>query len=363
MIAVQCLMIETIMSMNNLNNHLAMIALSLAMLGCTTQAADNENGPSTQVAKLPVDVKVVRASTLIQEESVAGSVLANREVTITSEVSKKVISIHFKDGSYVNKGQLLYRLDDSEIKARLKQIQSELAFAKLTESRLSELLKNESVRQEEYDIALTKLQSLLASEELLLVELSKTSITAPFSGLVGITKVETGSLVNPGLPLVTLQDQHTVKIEFTVAEKHLPFVKSGKRISFSVLGDTARLPATISATESGIDTESRTITVQAFSSNKNGTLRPGMSASVFMSTVEDNATGITLPTEALIPGARGYSVFAVKTGHARITPVTIANRTETDALITAGLHDGDTVMISNILRSGDGTPVEIVSIK
>ena len=349
--------------MNKLNNHLATIALGLAVLGCTTQAADNENGSSGQVTKLPVDVKVVRASALVQEESVAGSVLANREVTVTSEVSRKVISIHFTDGRYVTKGQLLYKLDDSEVKARLKQIQSELALAKLTESRLSKLLKNESVRQEEYDVALTRLQSLQASEELLLVELSKTSITAPFSGVVGITKVEIGSLVNPGLPLVTLQDQGTVKIEFTVAEKHLPFVKTGKDISFSVLGDSVRLPATISATESGIDAESHTIMVQAFSFNKNGKLRPGMSARVFLSTVEENATGITLPTEALIPGAQGYSVFAVKKGVARITHVTIGNRTETDALITSGLNDGDTVMISNILRSGDGTPVEIVSTK
>lgn len=340
-----------------------MIALSLAVLGCTTQAADNEKVASGPATKLPVDVKVVRASALVQEESVAASVLAKRQITVTSEVSKKVISIHFKDGSYVNKGQLLYKLDDSEIKARLKQIQSELALAKLTESRLSQLLKNESVRQEEYDVALTRLQSLQASEELLLVEMSKTSITAPFSGVVGITKVEIGSLVNAGLPLVTLQDQGTVKIEFTVSEKHLPFVKTGKNISFSVLGDGVRLPATISATESGIDAESRTIVVQAFSLNKNGKLRPGMSARVFLSTVEENATGITLPTEALMPSAQGYSVFAVKKGVARLTQVTVGNRTETDALITAGLSDGDTVMISNILRSGDGTPVEIVSTK
>ena len=117
------------------------------------------------------------------------------------------------------------------------------------------------------------------------------------------------------------------------------------------------------ALNSGIDAESRTIMVQAFSANKNGKLRPGMSARVFISTVEENATGITLPTEALIPSAQGYSVFAVKNGVARITHVTIGNRTETDALITSGLNDGDTVMISNILRSGNGTPVEIVSTK
>lgn len=116
--------------MNKLNNHLAIIVFGLAVFGCTTQAANNENGPSGEIVKLPVDVKVVRATALIQEESVAGSVLANREVTITSEVSKKIVSIHFEDGRYVNKGQLLYRLDDGEVKARLKQTQSELALAK-----------------------------------------------------------------------------------------------------------------------------------------------------------------------------------------------------------------------------------------
>ena len=56
------------MSMNKLNNHLAIIVFGLAVFGCTTQAANNENGPSGEIVKLPVDVKVVRATALIQEE-------------------------------------------------------------------------------------------------------------------------------------------------------------------------------------------------------------------------------------------------------------------------------------------------------
>ena len=347
--------------MNKINNYLAIGALGMAILGCSTRAADKRSDASGAPSKLPVDVKIVKYSSLIQEESVAGSILPNRQVEITSELPKKVTSIHFTDGTFVSKGQLLYKLEDGEIKARLKQVQAELALARLNESRLQQLLRNESVRQEEYDVALTRLQSLQANEELLQIELSKTFITAPFPGIVGITKVQAGSLVTPGTALVTLQEQGTVKVQFTVSEKYLSNLRKGSQIHFSVAGEKARIPARISATESGIDVQSRTITVHAIKSNHDGKLKPGMSATVYFSTVPEDAKGLTLPTQSLMPGAQGYSVFVIKNGVAKITPVTIGNRNESEALITSGLNDGDSVMISNILRSGEGTPVEIVS--
>ena len=351
------------MKKNKLNIYLSFIALTAALIGCTTEAADNSSQSSSQTNRLPVDVKVVKASTLIQEETVAGSILPNKEVTIMSEVSKKITAISFSDGSKVAKGQLLYKLDDSDIIARLKQVQAELSLAKLNETRLSQLLKNESVRQEEYDVAATKLKSLEASEEILQVELSKTTIRAPFPGVIGITKVEIGSLVGPGMPLVILQEQGNIKIEFTIPEKYLAHVTTGKKIQFSTTSDRQKFTARISATESGLDIQSRTITVHAVAVNHNNILRPGMSARVHLSTVSEGATGITLPTESLIPSAHGYSVFTVKNGLAKITAVTVGNRSESEALITSGINDGDTVMISNILRSGDGTPVQIVSTK
>lgn len=351
------------MKKNKLNIYLSFIALTAALIGCTTEAADNSSQSSSQTNRLPVDVKVVKASTLIQEETVAGSILPNREVTIMSEVSRKITAVSFSDGSKVAKGQLLYKLDDSDVIARLKQVQAELSLAKLNETRLSQLLKNESVRQEEYDVAATKLKSLEASEEMLQVELSKTTIRAPFQGVIGITKVEIGSLVSPGMPLVVLQEQGNIKIEFTIPEKYLAHVTTGKKIQFSTTSDGKKFTARISATESGLDIQSRTITVHAVAANHKNILRPGMSARVHLSTVSEGATGITLPTESLIPSAQGYSVFTVKNGLAKITAVTVGNRSESEALITSGINDGDTVMISNILRSGDGTPVQIVSTK
>ncbi|HEY0651534.1 MAG TPA: efflux RND transporter periplasmic adaptor subunit [Chryseosolibacter sp.] len=349
--------------MSKINSYLLIAGLSVVALACSTQAADNKGDSPAQSNKLPVDVKVVKYTALNQEESVAGSLLANREVEITSELLKKVEAVHFSDGSYVATGQKLYSLEQGDIRARLRQSEAELALAKLNESRLYNLLKNESVRQEEYDIALTKVQSLEATKEQLEVELSKTTIVAPFSGIAGISKVQIGSLVSPGTPLVKLQEQGRIKVQFTVSEKYVSNLKNGKAIFFTVSGNENRIPAVISATESGLDAQSRTITVHAVTSNQNGALKPGMSARVFFSISAQNAKGLGLPTESLIPGGNGYNVFVVKNGIAKMTPVTVGNRNEAEALITSGLNDGDTVMISNILRSGDGTPVQIVSSK
>jgi membrane fusion protein, multidrug efflux system len=351
------------MIMNKINIYLHIAGLSIVALACSTQASDNKADSPVTSNKLPVDVKVVKYTSHNQEETVAGSILANREVEISSELPKKVQTVHFADGSYVTTGQKLYSLEQGDIRAKLKQAEAELALARLSESRLSTLLENESVRQEEYDVALTKFQSLEAAKEQLEIELSKATIVAPFSGIVGISKVQIGSHVSPGTPLVKLQEQGRLKVQFTVSEKYLGSLKKGKSVFFTVSGNENRILAAISATESGLDATSRTITVHAITSNQNGTLKPGMSARVFFSTSSDDAKGLSLPTEALIPGGNGYNVFVVKNGVAKMVPVTVGNRNEADALITSGLVDGDSVMVSNILRSGDGTPVQIVSSK
>ncbi|TXI35034.1 MAG: efflux RND transporter periplasmic adaptor subunit [Niabella sp.] len=344
---------------------LGLLLTILVLEACSSKASDNKNESSaaTEAAPgLPVDVQVVQETAMQQTEAVAGSVLPNRTVDIMSELSKKITAVNFKDGAFVGAGQVLYKLDDADIRAKLRQLQAELNLASISENRFRELLKTETVRQEEYDIALAKLQSLQAGKEILQVELSKTNIRAPFSGIVGITKVFAGTLVSPGLPLVSLQEQASLKIQFSISEKYLPIVKAGTKIQFSTELSDDKLTAKVVSTEASVDIQSRNIIVQAEVINTGNRLKAGMSAKIYFNTSGENAKAITIPTEALIPGTNGYSVFVVKNGIAKITAVSISNRNESSAWINKGLNNGDTIMISNILRSADGTPVRIVSI-
>jgi membrane fusion protein, multidrug efflux system len=202
---------------------------------------------------------------------------------------------------------------------------------------------------------------LYAGHELLKIELSKTEIRAPFSGRVGMTQLHSGAWVAAGSPLVELQDQGTVKIQFPVSEKYAEVLRFGRKISFSTINNLERYTAIITGTEAGIDRNTRNITVYATTNNTKSLLKPGMSVRIYFPTANENALGFLLPTQALMAGGNGYSVFAVKNGVAKATAVRIGNRTESDALITSGLSEGDTVMISNILRTVEGTPVQAVT--
>lgn len=339
------------------------VAITAAVIACNSKASDKGQKPqaASAPAGLPVDVKVVGESSIDQNEVVAGSIVPNRTIEIAAELPRKLVAVHFKDGAFVRQGELLYQLDDADIKARIRQLQADLNLALINEQRLAALLKTESVRREEYDIAYAKLQSLQAAKEVLQVELGKTMIRAPFSGVIGISKVFAGSYIIPGTSLVGLQEQHVLKVQFSISEKYFPVLKPGTKVFFTTALNNDKITATIVSAEAFVDAQSRAILVQALVSNSTGKLKPGMSAKVFFNTSTSHAKGMMIPTEALIPGGNGYSVFVVKNGVAAIRPVTVANRNEKEAMVNTGLSAGDTVIVSNILRTSDGTPVSIVS--
>lgn len=343
---------------------LGIFLLSLVIISCGSKAEMPKQSANQAQATpaLPVDIMIVHGASLLQEEIMAGSISPSREVIITSEIARKVAYVAFKDGSFVNKGQLLYKLDDAEIRARIRQLQAELKLARTNEQRMASLLKTETVRQAEYDETLMRLQSLEAEQDGLFVALSKTEIRAPFSGMIGITKVYAGAFVTPGAPMVELQDQGSVKLNFSVSEKYLPLVKIGNKVKFTTEVSKDTFSALITATEPGIESQNRSFPLQAVTPNSSRLLKAGMSAKVMFNTAQ-GTKGITVPAEALIPNGNGYSVFVVKNGAATITPVIISNRNENEAIITKGLNDGDSVMVSNILRAADGMPVQVVTSK
>ena len=338
------------------------LLLSIALLYSCTEKEKNNSSGSAGNSSLPVDITIAKSSTHSQSEAIAGTIISNRHVEITSELSKKIVTVNFKDGSFVKAGSILYKIDDADIKAKLLQLQAELDLAILNEQRLSALLKTESVRREEHDIAVAKKQALLASKQFLQDEFNKTIIRAPFNGIIGISKVFAGSYVTPGTPLTSLQEQHLLKLQFHIPEKYVKLVKQGMNISFTTVENDQKLNAKIISTDVALNNDTRSIMVQAIVSNSTGRLKPGMSAKVFFSPDKAERSGFSLPTEAVVPGEKGYSVFIISKGVAKQQTVEVVDRTDNHVLVRSGIKQGDSVLISNLLRVSEGTSVQIASI-
>lgn len=290
--------------------------------------------------------------------SVTGTIEADELVNIQSEISGLVRGIYFREGGTVQKGQLLIKIDDSELQAQLAQAKTRKELAAENEHRAKLLLQKEAISQEEYDISLADLKSARAQEQLIQAQLAKTSIRAPFSGRIGLRSISAGSFLSPQTVVASLVSTDPVKITFSVPEKYASQIKLNTSISFTVKGMDKKFSAVIYAIEPGIETATRTLQLRAKTANPDNQLLPGSFASIELplTTVED---AILIPTQAIIPVQDGKQVFIASNGKAKEVKVETEDRTEKSVLITSGLNPGDTVLTTGIMTLKEGLPVKV----
>ena len=290
--------------------------------------------------------------------SLSGTLEANEQVEIRSEIMGVVDAINFKEGTQVSKGQVLLRINDIELRAHLSKVGTAKQLASENERRAKLLLEKQAISQEEYDVASAEYKSAQAESQLISAQLGKATIRAPFSGTIGLRYISEGTYVTPTTPIATLVNTKQLKITFSIPEKYANRIKLDSDISFTTSGSKTEHTAKIYAIEPQIDVATRTLKMRAIAENPEGKLFPGMFASVVLplETVDD---AILVPTEALIPIQNGKMIFVSKDGKAKQIKVETGSRTETSVRIISGLKVGDTILTSGVMSLKDGVPVKV----
>lgn len=336
------------------------ILLDVIVYGCSSKNKDAKTGTSAVVNKpIGAEVYVVKDTTLQEKLNVLGSLVANERVQIVSESARRLIKINFQEGSYVRKGQLLFKLDDAGLQAQLKKLYAQRKLIANDEQRTAALLKMEGVSRQEYERAAGSVESIDADIEYTKVEIAQTEIRAPFSGKTGIRKVSEGAFVTQNMPLVTLEDISLIKIEFAVPEKYANSVGLNQPVNFQVENSDQLYKATIKVIEPYVDQNTRSLFIRAIAGNGDKKLLPGSSATVEVALNQIPNT-VMIPSKALIPSLEGNSVLTIEHGKAVKTNVEVGLRTNTSVQITKGLQPGDSVMTTNILRAKPGVSIQAV---
>lgn len=278
-----------------------------------------------------------------------GKIVSFNQVEIYSEVNGKVTDIYFKEGETVSKGDLLIKLNDADLQAQLLKTKSQLKLAEQKLERLKKLVSVNGVSQEEIDVQENELNVFKADLAFYLAQISKTTITAPFSGALGLKNISIGSYVNTGSPIVSLVQENPLFVEFSVPEKYNTLLKKGLVVNFSNdnLQGIKNYSASIYAIEPRIDESSKTIKARALI-NGNHKLYAGSFVKVFMNLNQTENT-ILVPTQAVIPTLKGHKVIVSKNGIATDVFVTIGLRTDERIQILEGLNTGDTVITTGLL--------------
>jgi membrane fusion protein (multidrug efflux system) len=162
---------------------------------------------------------VVRPQVLHDRLEVTGTLLANEEIELRSEISGRVEEILFREGTPVSKGSLLMKIDDRELQAQIRKLRYEEKQAGDDLYRKEKLLELKAVSREEYDISVNQLGIIRAQIDLLEVQLSRTELRAPFDGMIGLRQVSPGEYITPNVPVALLLQTDPIKLQFSIPKK------------------------------------------------------------------------------------------------------------------------------------------------
>jgi membrane fusion protein (multidrug efflux system) len=338
--------------------------LLVAGLGAFIFYRINENKGDAQKDKgknkMPARVNgiVLKPAEFADNLSLSGSIEANEQIEVRSEVSGIVESINFTEGTTVSKGQPLFKVNDLELRAQLGKAQTAQNLASENERRANLLLEKEAISREEYDIAKADFQSAKAEAQLISAQLAKTTVRAPFSGKIGLRSISKGTYVTPETVVAKLVNTSQVKITFSVPEKYATQIKSGSTLRFTVAGHKEKFSAKIYAIEPEVETTTRTLQVRAVAQNPEGKLLPGTFANVILP-LDKITDALLVPTQALIPIQNGKKVFVARGGKAKEIIVETGARTNKNVLVLTGLKPGDTVLTTGVMALKDDAPVKV----
>lgn len=306
---------------------------------------------------LNINAVVVHPRMLTDEVPIIGSLIPDEEVNLSFETSGKIVEINFEEGTTVQKGQLLAKVNDRPLQAQLQRLVSQLKLAEDRVFRQDALLKRDAVSQEAYEQVKTELATLNADIESVEAQIAQTELRAPFDGIIGLRQVSVGTYASPTTIVAKLTKISPLKLEFSVSERYARDIQVGTNLTFTLEGSLDTYHAQVYARESSLDINTHTLTVRALYPNPSG-IMPGRYASITLKR-QEYKDALAIPSQAIVPEMGKDKVFLYRSGKAE--PVEIVTGIRTDALVQAvkGLAAGDTVIISGTQQLRTGMDVTI----
>lgn len=352
------------------------LAASIALLFCAACTAKKEKPK----AKPPVPVKVAQAlpkDVPLQIKAI-GNIEAYTSVAIKSQVSGQISRVHFKEGSDVQKGELLISIDPEPFQATLSQCeaarakdQAQAKFAGDQAKRYEGLLKDGIVTYDQYDQLRANAESLaaaVASDRAAIknarMQLGYCSIRSPISGRTGTISLQPGNLVKANdLPIVTINQLSPIYVTFNLPEKRLAEVK--RAMAAGQLKIETVIPnepgstevGTISFLDNAVNPATGTIKLKGVFANTSRKLWPGQFTDVVI-TLGSRRNAVVIPTNAIQTSQQGEFVYVVKPDNTVEMRQVTSTAAGEETVIEKGLASGETVVVDGQLRLTPGATVE-----
>jgi membrane fusion protein, multidrug efflux system len=325
--------------------------------GAKSGGAGGPGGPGGEMPPSPAEVAVAKKDTVVDALEATGQIEAIQAIDLRPDIEGRVVQIPATEGTEVAAGTVLVRIDDQELKAQVARAEADRDLARQALARTKDLLTQRASSTSDLERAEATARSSQAELDLLTLRLDRTTVRAPFAGVVGQRFVSLGDYVTTGSRLMTLQTVNPQRVAFTVPEKFASRLRKGQKVTFRVAALTGReFTGTVDFVDPVVQLPARTILIKALVANPKRELQAGMFAEARLAT-EVRPGAVIVPEDALVPMQGSFFVWAVVDGKAVRRTVGIGVRSPGFVEIRSGVDAGEQVVVGGQERLFDGAPV------
>jgi membrane fusion protein (multidrug efflux system) len=297
---------------------------------------------------MPVEVAVARADTVRDEVAATGQIEAVQSIELRPEVEGRIVAFLVREGQEVAAGTPLFQIDSTELGAQVAQLAAQRDLANQDLARTKDLMAQNAASTQDLEHAEANARSMDAQYRLMNTRLARTTVRAPFSGIVGQRFVSQGDYVTNTTKLASLQTVSPMRATFNVPERYARSLRPGQEVTFNV----AAIPNRVFVGEADfvdpvVALPGRTILVKAHVPNPQRLLQPGMFIEAHLVTAV-RPKAIVVPEDAIVPVQGANFVWAVQEGKAVQRQVGLGVRTPGFVEITSGVDAGEQVVVGGL---------------
>lgn len=311
---------------------------------------------------------VAEKTTWPSSMNVIGTIEAVQGVTVSADLPGTVEKINFDSGKAIRQGDVLIELDTRQERAQLHALEAQRDLARINYTRMEQLLKDGVISRMDYDKSTAEQKQTDANVAEIRATIERKTIRAPFSGVLGIRKVNLGQYLAAGGPIVPLQSLNPIYVNFGVPQQMAGQVQVGRQLRITTKELSGQVfSGRITAIDSVIDEATRNVQVQATLANPQGKLRPGMFVEVDLS-LGGSRSVIALPASAISYAPYGDSVFVLSDMKdpkgqtyrgVRQQFVKVDGTRGDQVAVISGINPGDEVVTSGVFKLRNGAAVQV----
>jgi membrane fusion protein (multidrug efflux system) len=306
---------------------------------------------------MPVEVAIAATDTVVDAINASGQIEAIQSIELRPEVEGRLTAILVREGAVVARGTPLFKVDDAELRAEVARAEADRDLARQALGRTRELLTQRASSQSDLERAEATARSTEAQRQLLSVRLERTTVRAPFGGVVGRRTVSLGDYVTTDSRLVSLQTVDPQRASFQVPERYAEDLGLRQRVVFRVAALPGReFTGIVDFVDPVVQLPGRTITVKAQVPNPKRELHAGMFIEARLATAV-RPSAVVIPEDAVLPLQGETFVWVAKEGKATRRRIELGVRSPGFVEARSGVEGGEQVVVGGQERLSEGAPV------